>query len=341
MSVTALTSIPQENITRSPALRKKQSLKHQPFIVTQVYDLLLQGVYSHYLITAEQLNRLYYKSGTLTTVKDRLKKLVERNFLDYLQLQTRQGSGAYVYFLAAKGRKYLNEAGFDIKGYYRPSQEKERSYQTLIHTLELNECLVHAAQFVREEEGFAILDLRHDFTLRRSPIKVKVKRRSGIGWIEEAQEIVADAWLTFQMPDTSRRWLWLEHDRGFASNAKIKKHLRGILAFIASEGYKKEFGASGVTIAYTTSAGTTRLQRLRELTREVLMEHVQETKQGKLGTAFSDEAKQASIQKSRSTWFLFTAVPPLKSTPIDPKTLFLGNVWYHPFGNKATAMFRK
>lgn len=341
MSVTVLTSDPHAYETHSPAVHTKQSSRRKPFIITGVYDLLLQGVNAHFLITAEQLNRLYYKQGTITTVKERLKELVDNKYLDYLQLLTRNGSGAYVYFLAAKGRKYLHEAGFDMKGSYRPSEEKERSYQTLTHTLELNDCLTLAGQFAREEEGFALLDMRHDFTLRRNPVKVTAKKRANGAWIDESYEIVADAWLTFQTPDKSRRWIWLEHDRGSASANKIKKHLRGILSFIASEGYKKEFGASGVTIAYTTSAGTHRRERLRELAREMLAENLTRTKHGASGTAFSPEAKQANIQKSLAMWFLFTSVPPLKSAPLDAKTLFFGNVWYHPFGNKATAMFRK
>ena len=339
MSVIALTSDPQYYTTHSPTVRTNTPVKRKSFVVTGVYDLLLQGVHAHFLITAEQLNRLYYKPGMLTTVKARLKELVDNKYLDYLQLLTRNGSGAYVYFLAMKGRKYLQQAGFDLKGSYRPSEEKERAYQTLMHTLELNECLTLAGQFAREE-GFSLLDMRHDFTLRRSPINVSVKKQVNGSWVDEAYEIVADAWLTIQKPDMSRRWIWLEHDRGSASANKIKKHLRGILSFIASEGYKKEFGASGVTIAYTTSAGVHRRERLRELAREVLTEHLTQTKHGALGTAFSPEAKQAGIQKSLSMWFLFTAIPPLKTAPLDAKTLFFGNVWYHPFGNKATAMFR-
>src|ERR1700693_2681895 len=153
MSVTVLTSDPPRYATLSPAGQTKQSVKRKPFVVTGVYDLLLQGVCTHFLITAEQLNRLYYKPGTITTVKERLKELVDNKYLDYLQLLTRNGSGAYVYFLAVKGRKYLHEAGFDLKGSYRPSEEKERAYQTLMHTLELNECLTLAGQFVRGEEG--------------------------------------------------------------------------------------------------------------------------------------------------------------------------------------------
>jgi hypothetical protein len=144
--------------------------------------------------------------------------------------------------------------------------------------------LTLAGQFA-QEEGYTLLDMRHDFTLRRSPINVSVKKRFYGTWVDEAYEIVADAWLTFQKPDTSRRWIWLEHDRSSASANKIKKHLRGILSFISSEGYKKEFGASGVTIAYTTSAGNHRRERLRELAREVLTEHLNQTKQGALGSA--------------------------------------------------------
>ena len=62
------------------------------------------------------------------------------------------------------------------------------------------------------------------------------------------------------------------------------------------------------------------------MAREVLTENLEQTKQNVMGTALSTEAKQASIQKSCAMWFLFTTIPPLKSTSIDAKTLFLGNV---------------
>jgi hypothetical protein len=324
MSVTAFPSALQMPLP-SPALKMHRSAKRKPFAITEVYSLLLQGVYEHYLVLAEQLTQRYYAAATIKHVERRLKELVEHKYLNYLQLHTAKGSGPYVYFLATKGRRYFQDAGCDLKRYYRPSKEKDRSYFHLMHTLELNDCLVKAYAFARMTEGVSITQMQHDFTLRRKPIKVAVKSRENGVWKEIADEIVADAWLSFLLPDNSRRWLWLEHDRGEASRKKIQEHVRGILAFIQAEGYTTEFGASGMTVAYTTSGGTSRREKLREWTREVLMEH----------------AKQTNQRASFGNWFLFTTVPPLRTQPLEPKTLFQENVWYHPFGNKPTAMFRK
>ncbi len=308
----------------SPASKKHPSGKKKPFAITQVYNLLLQGVYEHYLVLAEQLTERHYAAATIKHVERRLKELADHKYLDYLQLKTAKGSGPYVYFLATKGRRYFQDAGCDLKRYYRPSKEQDRSYFHLMHTLELNDVLVKAHAFARMTEGFSIVEMHHDLTLRRKPIRVAVKRRENGMLKEIADEIVADAWLAFLLPDNSRRWLWLEHDRGQAGSKKVKEHLRGILAFIQAGGYKTEFGAQGMTVAYTTSGGINRREKLREWTREVLMEHTQLT----------------NYRVSFGNWFLFTAVPPLRSLLLEPVTLFQENVWYHPFGNKPTAMFR-
>jgi hypothetical protein len=241
-----------------------------PFILTEIYHLLLQGMYAYHLVLAEQLNACYYAPGNIKHVKERLKTLVDHKYLDYLQLLTTKGSGAYVYFLAAKGRRYLHEAGYDLTHYYRPSKEKERSHFHLMHTLELNDFLVAAAAFVRTHHGY-MLEMRHDLDLKRTPIHVPIKRRVNDTWLEETKALVPDAWLTFQLPDNTRRWMWVEHDRGEASAKKIKHHVRGILAFITTEGYKQTFGASGMTVVYTTSAGVHHREKLQAWVREVLL----------------------------------------------------------------------
>ncbi len=49
---------------------------------------------------------------------------------------------------------------------------------------------------------------------------------------------------------------------------------------IQAGGSKAEFGAQGMTVAYTTSGGINRREKLREWMREVLMEHTQQTNRG-------------------------------------------------------------
>src|SRR5437867_2027345 len=104
-------------------------------IITEVYHKLLEGMFTFHFLTAEQLCRLYYAPGTLTTVKTRLKQLADHRYLLSLNLPTTHGNSPHVYTLARKGLNYLHDAGFEVKRSYRPSQEKEKekNYLFLMH----------------------------------------------------------------------------------------------------------------------------------------------------------------------------------------------------------------
>jgi hypothetical protein len=65
MSVTAFPSQTLQVALPSPVSKKHRSARKKPFAITQVYSLLLQGVYEHYLVLAEQLTQRYYAAGSL------------------------------------------------------------------------------------------------------------------------------------------------------------------------------------------------------------------------------------------------------------------------------------
>ena len=84
------------------------------FTLTPAHELLLRGtqarpvgVYQLQLATALQLTRIHYRSGTLKTVKARLKQLVDNSYLTADTVPTRLLRSPYYYRLTEKGRKQL------------------------------------------------------------------------------------------------------------------------------------------------------------------------------------------------------------------------------------------
>src|SRR5271165_3432820 len=102
------------------------------FIITEVYHHLIEGLYTYHFLTAEQVCRLYYAPGTITTVKARLRLLEENGYALSLNLPTTHGNSPHVYTLDRKGLNYLRDAGYEVKRYFRPPQEKEKNYLFLM-----------------------------------------------------------------------------------------------------------------------------------------------------------------------------------------------------------------
>lgn len=85
-------------------------------MVTPVYDLLLRDLNTLQRATAEQLTRLNYRRGMLTTVKARLKDLTEAGYI--LPLFHPSIKLPYVYCLNRKGLQYLDGLGIDVRDYF-------------------------------------------------------------------------------------------------------------------------------------------------------------------------------------------------------------------------------
>lgn len=310
----------------------------RPFMFKELHHKLIKGVYKHYLMTADLLTLLYFRPTSKTMVQEELPEMVRRRYLRCFPLLTTKGNGTYIYYLGDKGIAYCADAGCDMDNYWLPKKAELPSYPVLIHTLELNSFLSHAAAFARIQN--ISLEMTHDFTNRKHPVKVTVPARVNGNWIDEPHTIIADALLEFTLQDSSRRWFLHEHDTGEESQKQVKKHLRKLVAFLVSEKYKTEWNASGITITYTTSGKRDRLENLRTWTRDVLLEHKRHVKEGLFGTAFSKEAYLANKRQSYSSYFRFTTIPKFRSEHIDTKTLFTAPLWYPPFGETLTSLFR-
>src|SRR2546422_3002353 len=102
---------------------QKTGKKQPAFVISPVHDLLLRDLHTLQRATADQLTRLNYKMGMLTTVKARLKDLSDAGYV--LPLYHPSIRLPYMYALDRKGLNYLAAQGIDVREYFRPSQEED------------------------------------------------------------------------------------------------------------------------------------------------------------------------------------------------------------------------
>lgn len=288
---------------------KKQPVTKKPLVVTPVYDLLLHDLNTLQRATAEQLTRLNYRRGMLTTVKARLKDLTEAGFV--LPLFHPSIKLPYVYCLSRKGLQYLAGLGIDVRDYFRPSEEKEteRNFLFREHMLSISDVLIHAMLFVRAAPAFRLERLLHERFFKNHPIKATYVRNNK----EETRTLVPDSYLEFIHTKESGKEVkipvLLELDRGTEEQKFFRRRLRAYIVFLKSRAFETVFNAKSMTVAFATTKDHHRLTKMREWARQEL--------------SLTHEPKWLA------DLFLFTSLPE-RIEEIEPRQLFLDPVWYTP-----------
>src|SRR5437764_6764786 len=165
-------------MVRTTPIHQKQPAKKKSFVITPVYDLLLRDLNTLQRATAEQLTRLNYKMGMLTTVKQRLKDLADAGYV--LPLYHPSIRLPYMYALDRKGLNYLAAQGVDVREYFRPSQEEDSAKNFLFreHMLAISDLLIHALLFVKSEPSYRISSMLHERYFKNHPIKATYTRNN-------------------------------------------------------------------------------------------------------------------------------------------------------------------
>ncbi len=296
-------------MVRPTPTAQTQAVKKKPFVVTPVHDLLLHDLHTLHRATAEQLTRLNYKMGMLTTVKQRLKDLADNRYV--LPLSHPSIRLPYMYALDRKGLNYLASQGVDVREYFRPSQEEDSAKNFLFreHMLAISDILIHSLLFEKTEQSYRISSMLHERVFKNNPIKATYERNSR----EETRTIVPDAYLAFvyTRPDGKEETLpvmW-ELDRGTEDQKFFRRRIRAYSVFLRSRAFKTLFHIENITIAFATTKDYNRMKQMREWTRKEL--------------AVTNEPSWLS------QLFLFTSLPE-NIAVIEPRQLFLDPVWYMP-----------
>lgn len=275
----------------------------KPFSITPVYDVLLRGtaempvgLYHLHLATPDQLCRLHYSPGSITTIKARLKTLADNGYVQADCLPTKRFKSPYYYTLGSKAARYLVAVGMDVSEAFRASRELDKHGLFIQHTLELNDVLIAAALIGRVQSTFTLDSFIHERVLKRT--------------VKSSHGVIPDAFLDFRvsLPDGRRMRMavLLEHDRGTEEQSYFRKRIRGYINLLKSGAYQEVFQTKVVTVAFTTLVGPERVQQMRAWTLQEL-------------TATNEPQTLGLL-------FLFTAL----TQPITP-SIWLEPQWLTPF----------
>jgi hypothetical protein len=291
----------------------KTRKKTSTFVITPVHDLLLHDLHTLQRATAEQLTRLNYKMGMLTTVKQRLKDLADNKYV--LPLSHPSIRLPYMYALDRKGLNHLASQGADVREYFRPSQEEDSAKNFLFreHMLAISDVLIHALLFEKSEQSYRISSLLHERFFKNHPMKATYTRSNR----EETKTLVPDCYLEFVHTRESGKEdtlpVLVELDRGTEDQKHFRHRVRAYIVFLKSRAFRTLFNIDNITIAFATTKDHNRVKQMREWTRKEL--------------AATNEPPWLS------QLFLFTSLPE-NMTEIEPRQLFLDPVWYTPLNDE-------
>lgn len=247
------------------------------FMMTPKYELLLRGtdelpygLYQLQLATAEQLCRLHYKPGTLTTVKAHLKTLADHGYVQPDKVPTRNYSSPYYYTLGNEGMSYLKAAGLDTSEAWRGAKETQKSWLFLDHALEVNDLVISAALLSRVRPEYTLDHFTSERHLRRQPYRVSWQGEHGT----QTFTVVPDALLEFRHTRADgaqlRMPVLLEHDRGTEEQQHFRRRVHAYAIFIKTGSYKQLFQTTALTVTFTTFKGSERLEKMRAWTKQEL-----------------------------------------------------------------------
>ncbi len=303
-------------------LKSKPRKKLSP--LTPVDSEILQAVWFHHFITAEQLLRYRDRSiNGLAKMQERLKALYEAKYLDrfYQPRYEPHGSLPFVYLLATKGIKYLRDKlGIDAHVYYRPSDNHKRSPLDIPHDLALNEVLIAARHLEKFESCVHLFEARHEWMLRQETYRVTLYHDTQTQQVREAVRFTPDGWLDFRITTgnaTQQACILVEMDMDTHQKPRFQKKIATYVAFINEGLYEQRFQTTSVVIAFVTPTGDKRAMQMKAWCEEQLV-----------SSPVYHPSQQRTNGMNGAGLFLFGAVPPGGLCPAD---VFLSPIWYAPF----------
>jgi len=309
--------------------KRKQYKK--PYLLTPVDEDILKAVWFYHFITAEQILRHRDRSiNGLPKMQEKLKVLYEAKYLDrfYQPRYEPHGSLPFVYLLASKGIKYLNDhCGIASHVYYRPSDNSHRSPLDVPHDLALNEVLIAGRHLEKSEPRVSLYEARHEWMLRSETYQVSLYRTIHSHQVQEDVRFTPDGFLDFRVSvgnQTQQACILVEMDMDTHQKPRFQKKICSYVSFINSGLYEQQFQTTSVVIAFVTPTGDKRAMQMKAWCEEQLA-----------SSPVYSPSQHATNGMDDAGLFLFASVPPGALSPTD---VFLSPIWYAPFDNQPQAL---
>jgi Replication-relaxation len=285
------------------------------YTITEADGSILLALGRFHYLTAAQASRLLYPhlSDDHRYMQRRLKRLVDSDYALRLRAlpKPRKGQAPHVFTLGRKGRTYLQQLGFPIEPYFRPSEERRATENSpfMTHRLATIDVMIAADRLCADNPSITCLRMLSERELKRNSVRVQVPSTPG-GQVRDVA-VIPDAWFQVSYRNKSPYSVALELDRATEDQTVWRQKIAAYVVW-ATGPYMEAFETDNVTVAVVCpdSSRVTQLidWTMRELTARSTQEYAE--------------------------LFLFTSESPIMSA----ERFFLDQVWFQADTGEAVSL---
>jgi Replication-relaxation len=276
------------------------------YTITEADRSILLALGRFHYLTAAQANRLLYPklNDDNRYVQRRLKRLVDNDYVLRLRAlpMPRYGQAPHVFALGRKGRTYLQQLGFPIDPYFRPSEERRATENSpfMTHRLAAIDVMIAADRLCVENPSITCPRMLSERELKRNAVRVQAPSVAG-GEVRDVA-VIPDAWFQLALGSGSPYSIALELDRGTEDQKVWREKIAAYVAW-ATGPYMQAFETDNVTVA-VACPDDQRVEQLMDWTmRELIARRGQEYAELFLFTAASPVTTPVQTFVSDQVWF--------------------------------------
>jgi len=240
-----------------------------PIQVTERDKQIILAVYEHRLLSAHQIEALFFPTNSSAThsrrsaCQRRLQLLYHHSFLDRLPQPIILGAGRlpFVYALDEAGANFVtSHLGVDRAQVGWKPKHNQLGTQFQDHSLAVNDVRV-VVQLLVNQGRVELVQWLDELTLKSAVMNEKVPYLVHGARIERKY---ADGYFILQLPQTEQQaHFFLEVDRGTMSNSRWQDKVKAYQEFRQSRQSKRHYGTNNFRVLAVTTSD----QRLKNLKR--------------------------------------------------------------------------
>src|SRR3954452_13876078 len=292
------------------------SMRQPTYLITEVDESILRALARFHYLTAAQASRLLYPTllDDNRYVQRRLKRLVDNDYVLRLRAlpMPRYGQAPHVFTLGRRGRLYLQQLGFPVESYFRPSEERRATENSpfMTHRVAAIDVMIAADSLCRANRSVTCPRMLSERELKRSAVRVRVPSLVG----EQVRDVavIPDAWFQLAQGMQSPYSIALEFDRG-TEDQKVWRRKIAAYAEWVSGPYMQAFETDNVSVA-VVCPDHRRVGQLLDWTRRELA---------------------ARSYEEYGELFLFTSASPVTNSA---RSFFLRPVWFQADTGEAVSL---
>jgi hypothetical protein len=290
-------------------------MEQAAYTITEADRSILLALGRFHYLTAAQASRLLYPNlnDKHRYMQRRTKRLVDSGYILRLRAlpKPHKGQDPHVFALGRKGRTYLQQLGFPIEPYFRPSEERRATENSpfMTHRLAAIDVMIAADRLCAQNRSITCPGMLSERELKRNALRVHVP--SLADGQEREVAVIPDAWFQLSHRNRPPYSIALELERATVDQ-KVWRQKVAAYVLWATGPYMEAFETDNLTVAVVCPDE----RRVGQLIEWTMREH------------------HARGTQDDANVFLFTSASPVAS----PERFFLDRVWYQADTGEAVSL---